>query len=343
MQDTVPGLVSTIIPCFNRPQMVREAVQSVLGQTYRPIEIIVVDDGSTDDTPATVQQLVDTYPEIVRLIRKSNSGAGPTREAGRQVARGEYIQYLDSDDLLRPQKFEKQVAALKANPQCDAAYGWICVHKLNTPPSNKPYKASGEKRGTLFPWLLADRWWNTDAPLFRRRLCDEIGPWSDLRWSQDWEMDGRVAALGTKLAYVADWMCDERHHTTGRQTDTADWVRDPVRLRSRTKFLSMMLQHAIRGNVSAESPERMHFTRWMFTTARHAAAAGLSAEARELLQLTHRSASGNPKSLKGVRAFEILSGLLGLASAGRIAFYLEQLRKTPSRLTIQESHAKAVQ
>src|SRR4051812_13992958 len=93
-------LVSTIIPVFNRPAMLREAVTSVLSQTYRPIEVIIVDDGSTDDdTPRAIAELAERHPDV-RGIRRTNGGPGLAREAGRGESRGDFIQYLDSDDLL---------------------------------------------------------------------------------------------------------------------------------------------------------------------------------------------------------------------------------------------------
>src|SRR5258708_33538471 len=119
---TVASLVSTVIPVFNRASMLREAVASVLGQTYRPIEIVIVDDGSTDNTTEAAQGLAAGYPEI-RVIHQPNAGVGQAREAGRLAARGDYIQHLDSDDLLLPGKFALQVAALEDRPQCRAGYG----------------------------------------------------------------------------------------------------------------------------------------------------------------------------------------------------------------------------
>jgi glycosyltransferase involved in cell wall biosynthesis len=134
MTDTVSDLVSTIIPVYNRPQMLREAVASVLAQTYRPIEIIVVDDGSTDETPRVAEALAAEHPEEIRFVRKENSGPGPTREAGRQMARGEFIQYLDSDDLLRPRKFEIMVRALRERPNAEPPTGIsACIRKMDHP------------------------------------------------------------------------------------------------------------------------------------------------------------------------------------------------------------------
>lgn len=337
----IPDLVSTIIPVYNRPEMLREAVASVLAQTYRPIGVIVVDDGSTDDTPWVAEQLVRSSGGIVGFIRKGNSGPGPTREAGRQAARGEFVQYLDSDDLLRPRKFELQVRALREHPECGAAYGYICVHPLNQPPKEKPFKGSGETRETLFPWLLADRWWNTDAPLFRRAVCDAVGPWSDLRWSQDWEYDGRVAALGTRLAHVKDWVCDERHHSSLRQTTAANWLA-PDRLRARKRFLELMLQHAERAGVAAVSPERKHFTRWVFATARQCAAAGLVPEARECMELAARSAGDCAEARRGFRLFGALRRVFGVRIAGRLSL-AAQVIKRPGGMTLQQSFARDLQ
>lgn len=124
MPEINPGLVSTIIPTYNRPAMLREAVASVLEQTYRPIEIIISDDGSGPEARAAADELQRTHPDIVQVTYNKNQGAGPAREAGRQKARGEFIQYLDSDDLLLPGKFEVQVAALHEKPYCGIAYGW---------------------------------------------------------------------------------------------------------------------------------------------------------------------------------------------------------------------------
>ena len=91
MSEIIPNLVSTVIPVFNRPTMLREAVASVLAQTYRPIEVIIVDDGSTDETPRVGEALSLAHPGEIFFLRKANSGPGPTRELGRLAARGEFI------------------------------------------------------------------------------------------------------------------------------------------------------------------------------------------------------------------------------------------------------------
>src|SRR4030067_1283242 len=98
------NLVSTIIPVYNRSMLLKQAVQSVLAQTYRPIEIIIVDDGSTDDTTHTADNLALQYPHMVNVIHQTNKGPGLAREAGRLSAQGDFIEYVDSDDILLPKK-----------------------------------------------------------------------------------------------------------------------------------------------------------------------------------------------------------------------------------------------
>ena len=152
------GLVSTIIPVWNRPVLLRDAVASVLAQTHRPIEIIIVDDGSTDETGGVVDVLRDAYPDVVQALHIANGGPGVAREAGRRIVRGEYVQHLDSDDLLLPRKFELQVAALRSAPDCGVAYGWTRFRHADGRLEKRPWKRSGERIATMFPAMLQSRW-----------------------------------------------------------------------------------------------------------------------------------------------------------------------------------------
>src|SRR5947209_7347869 len=139
------GLISVIIPVFNRRILLREAAASVLTQTYRPVEVILVDDGSTDDTPLVCQELARQFPDEVRVTYRDNGGPGQARETGRQLARGEFIQYLDSDDLLRPRKFERQVAALRGHPECGVAYCKTREYYIDEAPRNEPSCRTGDR------------------------------------------------------------------------------------------------------------------------------------------------------------------------------------------------------
>ena len=114
-EDIIKGLVSVIIPVYNRGVIVKEAIESIHTQSYRPIECIVIDDGSKDNTIKTVKDFIDQNTDDVfdiRLVKQNNSGAPSARNNGIKNASGEFIQFLDSDDLLYPNKIKDQVSQI---------------------------------------------------------------------------------------------------------------------------------------------------------------------------------------------------------------------------------------
>jgi glycosyltransferase involved in cell wall biosynthesis len=116
------ALVSVVIPTYNRADLIGETIDSVLAQGYPNIEIVVIDDGSTDGTEALVKQ----YGERLRYVRKPNGGLASARNRAQREARGEYVAWLDSDDLCDPDRIALQVAYLEANPDvqlCSSDFG----------------------------------------------------------------------------------------------------------------------------------------------------------------------------------------------------------------------------
>lgn len=111
-------LVSVIIPTFNRAPWLKEAVASVQAQTYPGIELIVVDDGSTDNTGAMLQELAPA----IRVLRQEHAGVSVARNRGVKASQGELVAFLDSDDLWLPQKIATQVALFRHEPQTQACY-----------------------------------------------------------------------------------------------------------------------------------------------------------------------------------------------------------------------------
>lgn len=304
------SLVSTIIPVFNRPAMLREAVQSVLAQTYRPIEILIVDDGSTDDTPAVAENMTHEHDGIVRVFHQPNGGAGAAREAARLEARGDFIQHLDSDDVLLPHKFELQVAALQAHPECGVAYGWTRFRHRDGRVERDPWKRSGEAIATMFPAMLASRWWDTPTPLYRASLIREAGPWTPLRIEEDWEYDCRIAALGVRLAYCAEWVCEVRQHGHGHVSGHGD----AASLRDRARAHLLMLEHAQRAGITQTAPELRHFVRDLFHIARQCGAAELEDESRMLVE-----AAASISEARDLRLYAFLGRRIGWNRVGRLA------------------------
>ena len=317
-----PGLVTTIMPVYNRPSMLLEAVESVLAQTYRPIELILVDDGSTDDTPRICDELAAKHPDEIRVIHQPNGGAGRAREAARKVARGEFIQHLDSDDVLYPRKFELQVAGLRAHPECGAAYGWTRARFPDGTRGTKPERRTGEQIETMFPAMLQSRWWHTPTPLYRASLLHQAGPWLALSNEEDWEYDARIASIGVSLHYCADWVSESRHHHQGRLSDHG---LSPRVLRNRAQAHELILRHAQRAGIGPDVPEMQHFARELFLLARQCGAAGLPDESRTLFDLA-REASGTGGNRLQFRAYRSLAGLLGWSLTGKLACLSDRLR-----------------
>ena len=208
-------LVSTIIPVFNRSLMICDAVESVLQQTHPAIEIILVDDGSTDQTPDTLLRLQAQNPDTIKLLRQENAGPGVARNTDLGAATGEFIQYLDSDDVLHPEKFTRQVATLEANPECGVCY---CITLRTDPKSNElvPWARTAETIDNIFPSFLPKRGWATLTPLWRRSVCDAVGPWKPFRVMEDWEHDLRAGIIGTRPIHVAEALCTVRDHQENR-------------------------------------------------------------------------------------------------------------------------------
>jgi len=322
----IDGLVSTIIPVHNRPELVVEAVQSVLHQTYRPIEIIIVDDGSTDETPKVLERLAAGSPAAIKVVRQENGGPGLARETGRRQASGEFVQYLDSDDVLLPKKFELQVAGLMSNPQCGVSYGKTRLVKNGIEHlSDVPWKRTGEVIATMFPSFLESRWWGTSTPLYRRGILDEAGPWSTLWNEEDWEYDCRIAALGTALYNVSEFVSEERDHPGQRLSK--DGNSDRPKLQQRAAAHRLILRTALSAGLDESVAEMQHFARELFLLSRQCGALGLEDESEELFDLA-RQASGQRRA-QGLdfKFYRWLASIVGWSSVGKLACYSDVFRK----------------
>lgn len=125
--------VSVIIPVYQVENYLERAVESVLAQTLREKEIILVDDGSTDASPEICDRYVAAYPDFIRVIHKENEGLGLTRNAGVQAARGKYIGFLDSDDSVEPEMYERLFDKAEQGPfdivMCDVKIIYVDENK----------------------------------------------------------------------------------------------------------------------------------------------------------------------------------------------------------------------
>jgi hypothetical protein len=221
------GLVSVVVPTYNRAHYLPEVLDSVLGQEYRPIELIVVDDGSTDGTSECVESWCqsDASKELeVRYIRQENQGAPVARNRGLIESNGEYIQFLDSDDILHPRKLDIQVAALCEYSQGDLVWAPFCRFEDGAPPDWEKYNRDAAlSRSSTKEVRRPEEVAHPETSLYHRRVCRMLGPWHEAlaRW-QDWEYAFRIAACELTSIQLDEPYYALRSHTTGKIGDLKD-------------------------------------------------------------------------------------------------------------------------
>lgn len=323
--DVVVNLVSTIIPVYNRPAQLREAVTNVLSQCYRPIEVLIVDDGSTDGATLRVaEEFAAENPGVVRVFSATNGGPGVARELGRQMARGEFIQYLDSDDLLLPGKFSAQVRALREQPDADVAYGITLFRDSSGYLNPEPHKDTGKQIATMFPRILNSRWWDTATPLYRSEVCARAGAWTTLRLEEDWEYDCRVASLGGRLAWCPVPVSETRDH--GGDRLSRGTALDAGRLRQRAEAQQQIFGHAKAYGLTPDNPEMQTFSRSLFLLSRQCGAANLSAHSERLFDLARQAAGAQRARGLDFRSYLALTRAFGWARAGRMSVSMDKFR-----------------
>jgi len=217
-------LVSVITPAYNRSHFIGELIASVTDQTHRPIEFILVDDGSTDDTEEVVRaetKNVKSEDVRVRYFKQPNQGAPSARNKGIEVSEGDFIQFLDSDDILHPQKLGLQVSALQEHSEADVAKGGYQFFQDGEPPSHPRYPREEVLRSaTIQPIRHPGEAGHPETFLYRRAAIRKIGNWNESleRW-QDWEYCFRVAAHNLSSISLPGTYYFLREHDTGKIGD----------------------------------------------------------------------------------------------------------------------------
>ncbi len=194
-------LISVIIPAYNSEKDIADAVRSALGQTYQPIEVIVVDDGSTDLTAEKVKD----FGERVALIRKPNGGPASARNAGLKAAQGEFVAFLDADDIWLPRKLEKQAAIMRRDPRAGlVACGEMIVDHNGLVQGQLVLKNYTNKEKFIREMLQGNIVGGGSASLVRRECFEKLGPFDEaLRGTEDWDMWLRIG-LNYEVRFVEE-------------------------------------------------------------------------------------------------------------------------------------------
>jgi glycosyltransferase involved in cell wall biosynthesis len=217
-------LVSVIIPCYKQAQYLPEAIDSVLAQTYPHVEVIVVNDGSPDDTEAVAQG----YGERIRYVARPNGGISAARNSGIAVARGAYLKFLDSDDYLHPEQIARQMEALAGRD--DAVSFTAC--RLFRDGQPEQYQDHLPQAKALLPELFTGMDWGSIlCYLFPRKLVDAVGGFAEgVHHAEDWYFAVRVGMHDPELKLDPRIGCYYRQRAGSASANRTAWTRSQARL-----------------------------------------------------------------------------------------------------------------
>ncbi|MCR5674549.1 MAG: glycosyltransferase [Lachnospiraceae bacterium] len=260
--------ISVIIPTYNRAGQIAASINSVLAQTYRDFEIVIVDDGSSDDTEARVTALSDDRIRYHRLPK--NGGASNARNQGVKLASCDLIAFHDSDDLWHPDKLEKQMAYWEKHPEDVLVY---CALEYRDPDSGEmvsfPFSdiPRDSLHGDIYRTLLTRNTMDTPTILMRKDIFNQAGGFDPLYPPlEDWELNLRIAKLGT-VGYVDEPLITSGITEGSLSSSTsayyrarcrifADYIDDIKRLGMFDQIAGDILRHAEKDGV-LESVKKM--------------------------------------------------------------------------------------
>jgi glycosyltransferase involved in cell wall biosynthesis len=198
---TSESLISVLVPAYNAEAYLGEAIDSAFAQSHRPLEVIVVDDGSEDGTAAVARG----YGDHIRFESQPRAGAGAARNRAVELARGPYFGFLDADDRFRPRKLERQLAALQDDPELDMVFGH--VEEFVSP--ELPAEALVGRRSPALP----SPWLSPTLMLIRRESFGRVGPFrTDLRLGETVDWYARATDAGLKGLTLPEIVLERRLH-----------------------------------------------------------------------------------------------------------------------------------
>lgn len=209
------------MPCFNAAAFVEEAVRSALGQSYPRVELVLVDDGSTDDSLNVVTRLQGEFGERLQLLRSAHAGPYPARNLALAAATGEFIAFLDADDWWEPDFLQSAFDALHSS-RADIAYcGWQNVG--SGAPGGQPYVPPAYEDGDPVEHFLRGCPWPIHAALVRREVIAAVGGFSERMFSSmDYDLWIRLLGVTRKMVRVPRVLAYYRWHGSG-QISAVKW------------------------------------------------------------------------------------------------------------------------
>jgi glycosyltransferase involved in cell wall biosynthesis len=254
-------IVSVIIPAYNRANTLPEALRSVQAQTLKDWEAIIIDDGSSDETESVARSF-QAGDDRIRYIHQTNRGRSAARNVGIAQAKGEYVAFLDSDDVFLPRKLETQVLAMQAHPE----YGMAYTNYTMMSESGEPIKGWGLRKevltGYVYPALLYSvgaALMYTSSVIVRRDLFASAGMYDEtMHYCEDLDLWRRVARL-SPILQIREALIVIRGHDVGKPASETmrnrllylqKAFRDDPSLSARTRrslYRDMYLRYGYRG------------------------------------------------------------------------------------------------
>ena len=310
-------MISVIIPTFNRKKYIIETIESVCNQDYEgKIEIIVVDDGSTDGTKELLEKLKLSIP-FLQVITTINRGVSSARNAGMDIAKGDYIQFLDSDDLIDASKFRLQIKLLEENKDYDFCYCSVGFFKYNVLNIDKLFPGSEKKYSKVLPAFLSATQWTTHSPIYKRSACDKIGKWNPLLSRlEDWEYGCRAGLVGLTPIFCDKTLSFVREHNEERLSQCS--------LESTASALEMASLSIISNMNKISNIPKVWFdimSRHLLSASRAFALTGKEKEAKECLH----NASATAKSVKFKIAIWIYLNISNLFGYKRVVKFSKKI------------------
>lgn len=228
-------LVSVVIPCHNVEAYVADALESALAQTYRPLEIIAVDNNSADGTKEILDGYQGRYPELITVLEEARQGAPAARNCGLKQVKGEWVQFLDADDLILPEKIARQMEAVEVS-DCEYIAGAAVFASLDGKqkvmiPDPDPIKGvmEGLKGG------------GTCSNLWKVSAIKDIGGWREsLEDAQDTDLMMRLLMNGAKVAIAKEPLTIKRERSSGQITKRNPEKHFSEHVRLRSQFLDFL-------------------------------------------------------------------------------------------------------
>lgn len=203
--------VSVVVPSYNRADYISETIRSILAQSFTDLELIFIDDGSTDDTESIVKAFADKDSRV-KYFKQANSERAIARSYGMTLAKGEYLCLVDSDDIWYPQKLEKQVARMDADTQLVCSYAAVDRIDMQSNPVKAAKRQLEGYSGNIYEELLQRNFIPSVTPMIRKKYIEIVGAQrTEFIPYEDWDFWLRLARIG-KFEHIKEPLGAYRLH-----------------------------------------------------------------------------------------------------------------------------------